>query len=334
MLKHWISLLDWDPGSLQGILRLGIEAFEQAQQGLVDENYKDLANKPTRVAFLSQKASLRTRLSFEVAVSLLRGQLIPLSLEEIGWGYRESIQDFAATLGLFVDAVVIRLRHHTELLELARWSTVPIINAMTDYCHPCQTLADVMTLEQEFGSYAGLRVAFVGHSAQEVCRSLAFAAAKFGFHLMISSPPEFCLDADSIQLANQVNHHEAVTLIGDPVQAVEQADAIYTDSWIQTGLLEKEVEFRLTKLATYQVNEALLMHAPSHAILLHCMPMERGREITDSVAEGSQSRILKQAKNRIYAQKGILSFLLGKQLAIQPFPASSDTADSGQSCTP
>ncbi|MEN9232325.1 MAG: hypothetical protein Q6L68_15615 [Thermostichus sp. DG02_5_bins_236] len=307
MSKHWICLLDWGKGSLEEIIRSGWDQSKNVpSQFKTEESFSQAA----RVAFLSQKSSLRTRLSFEVAVGLLGGQLIPLSLEEIGWGYRESIQDFAITLGLYVDAVVIRLRHHAELMELARWSTVPIINAMTDYSHPCQTLADVMTLKQEFGSYAGLRIAYVGHSAQEVCRSLAFAAAKFGFHLMISSPPEFCLDADSIQRANQVNNHEAVTLIADPVRAVERADAIYTDSWIPTGLPKKEVQSRLTKLATYQVNEALLTHAPAHAILLHCMPMERGREITDSVADGSQARILQQAKNRIYAQKGILSFLL------------------------
>ncbi len=309
-------MLDWDTGSLEKILKLGMEAYAQAQYNCVDESHQSFASKTIRVAFLSQKASLRTRLSFEVALGLLGGQLIPLSLEEIGWGYRESIQDFAITLGLYVDAIVIRLRHHIELMELARWSNVPIINAMTDYCHPCQILADVMTLHQEFGRCQGLTVAYIGHSAQEVCRSLAFAAAQFGFTLVISSPPEFCLDTDSIQLANQVNHRQAVTLVEDPYQAVKQADAIYIDSWIPTGLPEEEVQYRLSRLLPYQVNTNLLGQAPGRAILLHCMPMERGREITGEVTEGSQSRILKQAKNRIYAQKGILSFLLGNEMAV------------------
>ncbi len=303
-MQHFLSLLDWSSADLKQLIEEAIFLKREHQTG---------GNRPVlhgkSLAMVFQKPSLRTRVSFQMGMQQLGGQAIYIGPNEIGLGMRESIADISRVLSGYVSGVMARVFDHEHVLELAQWSSVPVINGLSDYNHPCQVLADVLTIREEFGDrLEGLKVAYLG-DGNNVTRSLLFAAAKFGFQLIFCGPKEYALDDATIRLAQDASYLDCYDVEETPEGAVANADVIYTDTWTSMGQ-ETEAEQRRQIFPAYQVNEALVASAPRHAIVLHCLPAHRGEEITDGVADGPHSRIFQQAHNRLHAQKAILARLL------------------------
>ncbi len=260
------------------------------------------------LAMLFEKPSLRTRISFHVAMTDLGGSAIYVKPEDIGGiGKREPIRDMARILSRYVDAIMARTFEHATITELAKYATVPVINALTDWLHPCQAMADVLTIQEHCEDLEGVKIAFIG-DGNNVARSLAFASAKLGMKMVIASPAGYQLDAESIQKANQIAA-DTVTQTNNPAQAVVNANIIYTDTWVSMGQ-EAEKQKRCADFAGFQVNAELLKAAPPDAKIMHCLPANRGLEITDEVVESPNSIILDQAENRLHFQRALLKKLL------------------------
>ncbi len=303
-MKHFLDLADWTAADLQYLLDSAVTLKDEYRRG---GNPPLLKGKALAMVF--QKPSLRTRVSFEMAMQHVGGYAFYLSPQEIGLGKRESTADIARVLGGYVDAIMARTFDHQHILDLARWSPVPVINGLSDYNHPCQAMADLLTIYEEFGRLEGLHLAYLGDS-NNVTTSLLMGAAQFGMKMTIGSPQGYQPRAAVLEKACQLARGRLdVTVTDDPVAAVAGADVVYTDTWTSMGQ-EAEAEQRRAIFPPYQVNEALLSHAAEHAIVLHCLPAHRGEEITDEVADGPQSRLFPQAENRLHAQKAILVHLL------------------------
>ncbi len=261
------------------------------------------------VALLFEKPSLRTKMSFEVGVAALGGRVTYLGPTEVGIGTRESAADVGRNLSRWVDAVVVRTFAHAALVELAEASSVPVVNALTDREHPCQALADVLTLRQHLGSLRGRRLAFVG-DGNNVLHSLLLIGALAGLEIRVATPPGYEPDAAIVEQARAYGQRNGGTVaIGsDPGAAVAGVDAVYTDVWTSMGA-EAEADERRARFGPYQVNAALLAHAPG-ALVMHCLPAHRGEEITSDVLDGPHSVVLDQAENRLYVQQAVLLELL------------------------
>ena len=259
-----------------------------------------------QVALLFEKPSLRTRVSFEVAVTSLGGHAIALGPDEVGLGRRESAADVARNLSRLVDAVVLRTFAHDTLVEMADAASIPVINALTDAEHPCQALADLLTLRQRFGRLAGLRLAFVG-DGNNVAHSLMLAGGLAGLDVRIATPPGYEPDPAIVGRARELGErHRAWISVGtDPLEAVTGADAVYTDVWTSMGR-EAEADERRARFAGFEVTETLLANAAPHVVALHCMPAHRGEEISAAVLDGPRALALEQAENRRYVQEAVL----------------------------
>lgn len=304
-MKHFLDLADWTAADLQYLLDSAVTLKEEHRRG---GNPPLLKGKTLAMVF--QKPSLRTRVSFEIAMQQVGGYAFYLSPQEIGLGKRESTADIARVLGGYVDAIMARTFEHQYVLDLARWSPVPVINGLTDYNHPCQAMADLLTIYEEFGRLEGLHLAYIGDS-NNVVTSLLMGAAQFGMKMTIGSPVGYQPRPAVLEKAHELAGGRLdVAVTDDPLAAVTGADVVYTDTWTSMGQ-EAETEQRRAVFPPFQVNEALLSHAAEHAIVLHCLPAHRGEEITDEVADGPQSRLFPQAENRLHAQKAILVHLLG-----------------------
>ena len=266
------------------------------------------------VAMIFHKPSTRTRVSFEVGIHQLGGQALYLSAEELQLRRGESLYDTGQVLSRYVDGVVVRTYRQKDLEELADAATVPVVNALTDYSHPCQALADYFTVWEKLGRLQGVRLTYVG-DANNVARSLAFGGALLGVHVRIASPPGYQLDEESIAWARgQAQLHGAsLELWEDPGRAAEGADVLYTDVWVSMGQ-EAQAERRRQDLAPYQLNRALVERAAPHVLVMHCLPAHRGEEITDEVMDGPHSVVFDQAENRLHVQKALLALLIGARL--------------------
>ncbi len=302
-MRHFLDLTDWTPDEIDSLLTLATDLKREWQHG---GNHQQLKGKVLAMVF--QKPSLRTRVSFDVAMLHLGGHALYLSPAEIGLGQRESVGDVARVLSGYTQGIMARVYEHNHLLELASASRVPVINGLSDRSHPCQVLADLLTIRDHFGKLPGLRIAFVGDT-NNVARSLATGVARTGMALAIASPDGYAPDTEFLQEADESELRLTVTK--NPVEAVHNADVIYTDTWVSMGQ-EAETDKRLVALRNYQVNSALLAAAPKHAIVLHCLPAHRGVEITDDVMDGPQSAVFAQAENRLHAQKAILVRLMAE----------------------
>jgi ornithine carbamoyltransferase len=263
-----------------------------------------------QVALLFEKPSLRTRVSFEVAVTSLGGHAIALGPDEVGLGRRESPADVARNLSRLVDAVVLRTFAHETLVEMAGAASVPVVNALTDAEHPCQALADLLTLRQRFGRLRGLRLAYVG-DGNNVASSLMLAGALAGLDVRVATPPGYGPDTAVVDHARKLaaGHGAWISVGTDPTEAVAGADAVYTDVWASMGR-EDEADERRLRFAGFTVDEPLLAHAAPHVVAMHCMPAHRGEEISASVLDGTRSLALEQAENRRYVQEAVLIELL------------------------
>jgi ornithine carbamoyltransferase len=305
MMKDFISIADLTADQIWGILSRARELKDEWHKG---GNQPLLKGKVLGMIF--QKPSLRTRVSFDVAMLHLGGHALYLSPNEIGLGQRESIADVARVLSGYVDGIMARVFDHDHVLQLARYSRVPVINGLSDYNHPCQGMADILTIWEKKGDLKGLKLAYVG-DGNNVTVSLLFAATKLGMHIAIGSPPDYESPAEAVELGRQFAQESGsqVLITHDPVEAVTGADVVYTDTWTSMGQ-EEEAARRATIFPPYQVNSDLLAQAQPEAIVMHCLPAHRGQEITDEVADGPQSAIFDQAENRLHAQKGILAVLM------------------------
>lgn len=301
-MKHFISLADITTDEFNDLMRLGIELKRELKSE--GKNQPLLAGKNLGMIF--QKPSLRTRVSFEVGMNQLGGAALYLSPNEINLGKRESVADVARVMGRFVDGMMARVFAHQDIVDLAHYSPVPVINGLSDYNHPCQGLADYMTLLEEWGSFEGRTLAYVG-DGNNVLTSLINGAIHTGVTIHAATPEGYEPPADVLDYAK--TRGVTVHVFNDPRTAVESADALYTDVWTSMGQ-EEESAKRLAVFPPYQINDTLLAHANSGAVVLHCLPAHRGEEITDSVADGAASRLWDQAENRLHAQKALLVRLL------------------------
>lgn len=305
-MKHFLSIADLTPDELHDLLDLGLALKAEWRQG---GNRPLLKNK--NLALVFQKPSLRTRVSFEMGMVHLGGYAFYLSPNEVKMGGRESVPDVARVLSSYVDGIMARVFDHQHILDLAAYSSVPVINGLSDYNHPAQGLTDVFTILEEKGKLAGLKMAYVGDS-NNVTRSLMFAAMKLGMQMTVASPAGYSLTADDVRLAAEMATEGAtLELMEEPTTAVADADVIYTDVWTSMGQ-EAEAAERARLFPPYQVNQTLLNKAKPDCIVLHCLPAHRGDEITDEVADGPNSRLFQQAENRMHAQKAILVQLMAE----------------------
>jgi ornithine carbamoyltransferase len=304
-MKDFISIADCSKAELREFL--DVAARLKKQYKATGRNDPILAGK--MLAMIFEKPSLRTRVSFAVAMQHLGGSAIMLRQEEVGLGQREAVKDVARVLSGMCDGVTIRSVDHGKVLELAKWSTIPVINALSDLSHPCQAMADLMTMEEHFGELEGRTLAFIG-DGNNVARALATACGRFGMRFVLASPSAYKLSSDDFdRIMSQVPELDfAVT--EDPEDAVREADVIYTDTWVSMGQ-EAEKEKRIADFHGYEVNSKLLDKAPRSAVVLHCLPAYRGLEISDEVIEGKQSLVFPQAENRLHFQKGLLGVLMG-----------------------
>jgi len=258
-----------------------------------------------------EKASLRTRLTFEAAINTLGGNAVFVDQTQSPLGERESLPDMAHNIERWMSVIVLRTYSHETITEMAACSRIPVINALSDFEHPCQAIADFFTLEERFGSAEGLHFTYVG-DGNNVCHSLMLTAAQLGVHCTVASPKAFAPKLEIIHKAIEISEQTSgsITLMQDPVKAVTGADAVYTDVCTSMGF-EHEATKRAPIFKPYQVNEALMAHARQDAVFMHCLPAHRNAEVTDAVLDGPQSIVFDQAENRMHAQKALLLMLLG-----------------------
>ena len=307
-MNHFTAVADCTPEQLRHMLDVSYRLKKQHK----DTGRNDLVLAGKTLALIFEKPSLRTRVSFSVAMTHLGGEGLILRDEEVGLGKREPVQDVARVLSGMVDGIMARTFEHEKVTSLARYASVPVINGLTDYSHPCQAMADLMTLEEHFGvgSLAGKTLAFIG-DGNNVARSLAVACGKFGMRFLLSTPPGYELpdeDVDRIMAQQPQMDFETVT---DPFAAVREADCVVTDTWVSMGQ-EADKARRMKEFAGYQVDEKLMAQAPKHAVVLHCLPAYRGYEISEAVMEGPRSLVFEEAWNRLHFQKGLLAVLMGR----------------------
>lgn len=304
-MKHFLELASVPTGELRDLLALALQLKAEWKAG---GNRPVLQGKTLGMIFL--KPSLRTRVSFEMAMKHLGGGAIMLGPQEIGLGVRESIPDVARVLSGYVDGIMARVFDHADVVQLAEYSSVPVINGLSDGYHPCQALGDMLTIHEHFGALDGLRLAFVG-DGNNVAASVALACAHFGVSFSIATPEGYEMQRPVREQALGIagRNGSALEMGTRPQVAVSQADVVYTDTWVSMGQ-EAEAAERASEFDAYQVNDELLRHANSNAIVMHCLPAHRGDEITDAVMDGAQSRVFQQAENRMHAQKAILTHLL------------------------
>jgi len=263
------------------------------------------------LAMIFEKPSLRTRMAFEVGMLQLGGEAVYLSPSDIQMGKRESTHDVAKNLERWVDGVMIRTFCHDTVLDFTKASRIPVINALTDLLHPCQAMSDFLTLREKKGGLSGLKLAYVG-DGNNVAHSLLLAAAKAGAEMAVATPTGFEPEPDILRLADEDGRETGFRCIltADPVEAVKEADAVYTDTWTSMGQ-EKDRQARIHALLPYQVNARLMAEAKTDAVFMHCLPAHRGEEVTDDVIDSVQSVVYDQTENRLHTQKTILSMLLG-----------------------
>jgi ornithine carbamoyltransferase len=295
--RHFLDLDQFDSAELRGILDLGL-AYKNGRRD------RPLAGKT--LAMIFEKPSTRTRVSFEVAMRHLGGDTIFLDAADTQLGRGETVADTARVLSRYVDAIMIRTSESKKLEELAEHATVPVINGLTDASHPCQIMADVMTLQEKKGPLAGSIVAWSG-DGNNVAASWVHAAVRFGFTLRVACPVELSPPQRLFEWAQREGGR--VRLTAEPLEAVAGADCVVTDTWISMGA-EASVN-RHNMLASYRVDERLMAHAKPDAIFMHCLPVKRGEEVTAGVIDGPHSVVWDEAENRLHAQKGILTWCLG-----------------------
>ncbi|MFQ3661715.1 MAG: ornithine carbamoyltransferase [Chloroflexaceae bacterium] len=310
MLQHYLSAGDLGRSEVEALLdrAASLKAEFRTNGGGA---HTGLPLRGKTLALVFEKPSLRTRVAFEAGMTQLGGHGSYLSANDIDMGGRESVPDVARNLSRWVQAIAARVFKHTTVETLARYASVPVINALSDREHPCQALADMLTLRERFGALQGLRLAYVG-DGNNVCHSLLLLGATLGLDLAVACPPDYRPDPEILERAEGLAGASGARIVisAAPAEAVSGADAVYTDVWTSMGQ-EHETARRRPVFAPYQVNPALMALAAPRAVFMHCLPAHRGEEVTAEVIDGSQSVVFEQAENRLHVQKALILALLG-----------------------
>jgi ornithine carbamoyltransferase len=301
-MRHLLHLFDLSADEVRNLLTEAARLKAGRARGIPSAT---LTGKVIGLVF--EKPSMRTRVSFEAGVAQLGGTALFMPGNEVGLGWRETLPDFARTMSRYVDALVLRVYRQATVEAVASYATVPVINGLSDAEHPCQALADVLTVQEAFGTVTGKTVVFVG-DGNNVARSLAVACGKLGAKFVLACPNGYGFPAE-FKAAYAAKVGGPLPEIADAAGAVRTADVIYTDVWTSMGQ-EAERDERLRQFAPFQVNETLLAKAPKHSKVLHCLPAHRGEEVTDGVVDGPQSAVFDQAENRLHVQKAVLEWLV------------------------
>lgn len=300
--------------SIADLSQADIEEIFDVTKGLKEWHNKGYDEKCLNgkiLGMIFEKSSMRTRVSFEVAMLQLGGHAIYLTQNDINLGKREAVKDGARVLSRYVDGIVIRTFGQDTIQELARYASIPVINALSDYLHPCQALTDMYTIKEKFGTYTSVKIAFIG-DGNNVARSLAQICAKLGIHFYVASPKGYELTSDFIAKTKQMaDGNDLIHLYQDPRDVAKNAHVLYTDTWISMGQ-EAEKEARQQAFKGFQINNDILKLAKDDVKVMHCLPAHRGEEITDEVIDGPHSVVYDQAENRLHVEKALLKLLLRK----------------------
>jgi len=304
--RSLICLSDWDRRSVEAIIE---ESRMLKARYYAGERFIPILRGKS-IALLFEKHSTRTRVSLEVAAYQLGAQPLYLGWEQLQLGRGESVADTARVLSRYVDLIAARVRRHSTLLELDQYAAIPILNALSDFSHPMQALADLLTILEYKGKLDGLKIVFVGDGSDNVLHSLLVAGSMFNVHFVVASPPELRPSKEVLAVARRNAEVSGATIEfeKEPSKAVEGADVVYTDVWVSMGQ-EEQAEWRRRILSPYQVNAKLMEKAGNRAIFMHCLPARRGEEVTDEVIDGPWSVVWDQAENRLHTEKAILSLL-------------------------
>lgn len=300
-MRHVLDIFDFSSDEIASVVHEAARLKAMPRPELP----QPMAGKLLGLVF--EKPSLRTRVSFEAAAVRLGGSSLFMGSDEVGIGKRESVEDFAHVISQYVDVLVMRVFSHATVAGVAAHASIPVINGLSDVAHPCQAIADLLTIQEAFGEVKGRTVAFVG-DGNNVARSLARGCARLGAKFILARPAGYGFDLAFVRDVRKQCPGASIEQFADPAQAVHQADVIYTDVWTSMGQ-ESERAKRLLEFTPYQVNGALMKKAPAHVIVLHCLPAHRGEEITAEVIDGPHSRVIDQAGNRMYGQMALLSKL-------------------------
>ncbi len=306
MKRDFLAISDYSTDEIKMMLDLAVR--------LKNEHFSG-GNKPIlkgkTMAMIFQKPSLRTRVSFDMAMRHLDGDALYLSPAEIGLGQRESIADVARVLSGYVEILMARVFAHDHVLELAKWCDIPVINGLSDYNHPCQGMADALTIFEKFGNLNGLNISFLG-DGNNVAVSLMHVGLKLGANFTLAAPEGYDMDPKAVEIGKKIAAETGgrITFTRDPHEAVKGAQVIYTDTWTSMGQ-EAETKKREEVFPPYQVNAKLVAEADKDVIVMHCLPAHRNHELTDEVADGPHSAIFPQAHNRLHAQKAVIVYMLG-----------------------
>ena len=306
-MKHLISLKDWSPEAIFEVLDLAV--MVKAAPG----QYADVLKQKT-LLMIFEKPSLRTRISFEAGMTQLGGHAIyyDMSTSPMGGG-KETIEDSIKVISRMCDMVMARLFKHEDILEMAKHATVPVINALTDHGHPCQILADLLTIQEKKGDLKGLTLAYLGDGFNNVTHSLMHGCTKVGMNIRVGSPAGHMPAAEVTEQCGEFAQESGASLLvtDDPAEAVRGADVVYTDSWMSYHIPKEEEAERIKIFTPYQVNEALMAQAAPDAIFMNCLPALRGAEQSAGVIDGPQSVVFDEAENRLHAQKAVMLKLFG-----------------------
>ncbi len=305
-MRHLLSLGECTPAEINGLLDLAVKLKKQWKRG---------GNRPLlkgqSLALFFEKPSLRTRVSFEMGMHQLGGYAFYLSNSEIGMGTREAVPDVARVLSRYVNGIMARVFKHSTLETMAAYASVPVINGLSDYDHPCQVMADLLTLREHIGDFAGKQFVFIG-DGYNMANGLLFGASKIGLNITVATPEAYKPTKEVMALTMEFAEESGarVRWTTDPQDALRGADVVYTDVWTSMGQ-EAENAVRREAFRDYQLNERLMHSAPERTLIMHCLPAHRGEEITDGVVDSPHSIVFDQAENRMHAQKAILAWLMG-----------------------
>lgn len=299
-MKHLLKMLDLSTEEITQILDLADQLKYEKKHGIA---HPYLVGKSIGLIF--QKASTRTRVSFETGMNQLGGQALFLSARDLQIGRGEPVQDTARVLSRYLDGIMIRTFDQKEVEDLAEYGSIPVINGLTDFSHPCQVLADLMTIREHYGSLKGLKMAYLG-DGDNMANSLIVGGLKTGMSVSVATPEQYSPDPIVLDFASQ---YDTFTLTTDPFEAVKGADVVITDTWASMGV-ESEKEIRQIAFAPYQVNDELMSYAKPEAMVMHCLPAYRGQEITEKVFEEHADEIFEEAENRLHAQKAVMVLLM------------------------
>jgi len=314
-IKHFLSITDLSAKEIWQVLLLSKKIKKELKKELKSKGKNKSLLSGKQMMMIFEKPSLRTKLSFDIGFNQLGGHSVYFGDKEVGLGKREPVSDVAKVISSMADLIVARVFEHSSIEQLAKHSKVPVINALSDLEHPCQALADFLTIWEIKGKLTRLTLAYIGDGENNVAHSLALGCALLGINFRCASPKGFWIKNEVVNKAKELAKVSGVSILGtdDPKEAVKDADIVYTDSWISMGD-EKEKEERLKIFKPYQVNQKLMDLAKKEAIFMHDMPAYRGNEVTSEVIDGTQSVVFQQAENRLHVQKALISFLVNDNL--------------------